>query len=1116
MGRVLLFGLGGVLVMTPGAVRGQAADRPAVARIAVVDTGNAGAFCDLLEAEFSQWPEVELLERRDLAAIGAEAKLGKLMSSSGIARIGGMLGADGMVLVSEDEDARMAHLVAVAPGARLASEFRRPKADDLGEDAGAVATALAPHVETLRAIVREEAVPVSLLGVSFSMGEVDVLPLERQLNTLLARRLARRPGVLVLERWDLARLRWDHSLDAEASPFWTGSRLLDAEVTRKDERWHARIRLREGPSSDGAILEVSAPAGEVAELGRRIAETTAEALRVDETPMAWDPLEEANQFARLGQWAYANATPTMSIAALETAFTLGYSELQGAKLLMDSYRLLLNQRNLSVRERLAFCIRGNQTYRDFLSEIYRYSRGSKKGKKDESGVLTAQNIANAYQFWPETIKVLKAAYETGLGTTQARDVALLRSLYRTNHRTYRYANYEVEPKNQTLGSINNIPFWTDTPEEALIEYRNSFSAPRSVGPGFSHNPPEWLISWDGRDDKDRLDELWHGFVDELLGSENLGLRANGLVLHFKRLSSDKRRAFLPEIARFLHKHREAIAEWDRKPYPNGFVNIMRYYAEQLDDRSHALFFEYAKYLVSYSPPLSERIALTKRLLSGITTGWTRSQAAELYAIAQKQYRRLEEKREAGLGYPDKWRANSRIAILNIFMRQLLQHFPDLEQAEDTGGEDTAENALPVELSYVIRQTDPKEDDSYHILKSVQIFDDTLWLNMGYLNKRQRIILLDPKTGHAAPLSLDGRTVFDDMRFTLGENTLWVITDGELWSRPRKGGNWSVIDLPNYKYGDMTEINGTVYAICREEGLGEGVLQIDPQTGTTDLILSSRRRQARNNLDGTRFGSPTALFPSGTNRLCMLTDHWLFERQDDGKTWQRQFAEQFYSSYYRLNTFRKIHLRYCIEDDRGIYLTRGGRGLQRILWYPPDTDSPEFLLKDPRHLENIADARWEINWWNPPFIIASTTTDGTNLWGIGHHGDGADRESGLIRFRKGKPDPEYIPIAPAVPAELEARVKLRLKHRLNSWNDSYKRQETRLKTEYKENSMQLNKALDRLEMNRARRLKKVRSSPIVRLKHIVVLDGRILLLDNYAWGLWTLPIEKIPDSTRKLP
>jgi hypothetical protein len=308
-------------------------------RLALIsETDPAGAAADILTAQFSSNPKIQLLERDQIAKVYREQGLSE--ANTDYLKLGQILGADGLLLLQTAMEGTNqflnARLIAVKPGVVLTAErFPWPVKDPTGWSA-----IFAGHLDVFLpklTVLVKDAIPISVVNLRSSGPSANV---EQDLKLLTIQRLSREPQLFVLERQKMQLLTEEKDLKLDDSAFWNGSYLLEGVV---DQNGYSKetitINARLTPPNDGAPLqfEVSGSRTNLAEVINQLAAKVDEALKVNSTVKEWNATDEAQQYFDEAKWATRWGVYPEAQAAADSAWALGKRDLECALMRVKSY-----------------------------------------------------------------------------------------------------------------------------------------------------------------------------------------------------------------------------------------------------------------------------------------------------------------------------------------------------------------------------------------------------------------------------------------------------------------------------------------------------------------------------------------------------------------------------------------------------------------------------------------------------------------------------------------------------------------------------------------------------------------------------------------------------------
>jgi hypothetical protein len=289
-----------------------------------------------------QKAKCEMVERDEIGKVLNEQALQAGLNRAESQRIGQILKADGLVLLSTvTNDVVSIRLVAVAPGVMVwFADFDTKKGTTVCSKM--LATTITSFLPKL-AVKKSDALPVSLLQIRPALETAHASILGRDLNRLLQLRLVREPSLFVLERENLLQMDEERRWAGQASEFWAGSYLLEGTVTHdvaQTNQVTLTLLIRPpGPGKEipGTTIEGKGRSDQLPELVDQIAIRTCAVFGAQRQAPAWDPLTEGRAFYESAM--QFTRRPVQRRIALESAMALGYRDIKVAA----AYRETLGQ-----------------------------------------------------------------------------------------------------------------------------------------------------------------------------------------------------------------------------------------------------------------------------------------------------------------------------------------------------------------------------------------------------------------------------------------------------------------------------------------------------------------------------------------------------------------------------------------------------------------------------------------------------------------------------------------------------------------------------------------------------------------------------------------------------
>lgn len=319
----------------------QAAEMPIKLAI-IAEAADFARVADLLTVELSAQPQVQVLERAQLERIYREQQLAA--ANRDYVKLGQLVGADGLLLLGKIGDGTNGfigvRLVAVKPGVVLwAERFGWPL-----QNSAAWASDFVPHLRAFWPKLRvlpQDAVPLSVVNLRATVQSAEARGLERQLTLLTLERLSREPQLFLTERHRM------HSLATEKewagwdeSAFWDGSFLLDGTLDKAGYSPDTiTISARLVPPKGGAPLQIEASGSrtDLSQVINQLAIQVLQHLKPGVTNVAWNAVDEAEQFYAEAQWALKWNLSPQAQAAAESAWALGKQTPESARLVIRAY-----------------------------------------------------------------------------------------------------------------------------------------------------------------------------------------------------------------------------------------------------------------------------------------------------------------------------------------------------------------------------------------------------------------------------------------------------------------------------------------------------------------------------------------------------------------------------------------------------------------------------------------------------------------------------------------------------------------------------------------------------------------------------------------------------------
>lgn len=317
-----------------------------VARLALVsNSDDAASAADVLTAQLSGNPQVQLLERDQIAKVYQEQGLSA--GNTDYLKLGQVLGADGLMLLDVTKEGTNqtlnVRLVAVKPGVVLLAERLEWPLKDAAGWAAALAGHLPEYLPKLT-VLTQDAIPLSVVNLRSAIASADGSETERELKLLTIQRLSQEPQLFVLERQKMALLGGEKDLKLDDSPFWNGAWLLDGVI---DQNGYSKdtvtVNARLTPKSGAPLLlEASGSRTNLAEVINQLTAKVTAALKISPTAREWNAADEAAKYYDEAQWALRWGVYAEAESAADSAWALGMKQADCAALRINSCLAGLN------------------------------------------------------------------------------------------------------------------------------------------------------------------------------------------------------------------------------------------------------------------------------------------------------------------------------------------------------------------------------------------------------------------------------------------------------------------------------------------------------------------------------------------------------------------------------------------------------------------------------------------------------------------------------------------------------------------------------------------------------------------------------------------------------
>ncbi len=300
--------------------RSLAAD-PALVRIAVISDADCRDLATLITAELSAHPQIQMVERDDLAKVGDEIQVQHLAGTDAAA-FGKLVHAEGILFLAKQNQSIQARLTAVGLG-YSAFDLQLDAGLAVGEMAKAIDHRVLQLVPKLQ-LPPGRAIPISLLNLRSQIVTPNATEVDRNLTLLLESRLASIPEYVVLERrhaWDVG---FERQLMTTAKPdLLQGIYVLDGTLKLSGAEIQTELRLRLPKSHLETTFQAAGRLDDLPGLVETLVTQITKAIGAPTTSTVWQPEAEAREYLLEGIWAWQHGEPKASVEALDSAELLG-------------------------------------------------------------------------------------------------------------------------------------------------------------------------------------------------------------------------------------------------------------------------------------------------------------------------------------------------------------------------------------------------------------------------------------------------------------------------------------------------------------------------------------------------------------------------------------------------------------------------------------------------------------------------------------------------------------------------------------------------------------------------------------------------------------------------
>ena len=265
------------------------------------------------------------------------------------------------------------------------------------------------------------------------------------------------------------------------------------------------------------------------------------------------------------------------------------------------------------------------------------------------------------------------------------------------------------------------------------------------------------------------------------------------------------------------------------------------------------------------------------------------------------------------------------------------------------------------------------------LQEVIVRDGKLWSRVHYYWKPpywreagRAFVQTDPLTGASVRIPFPPQLETSEPAFEVIADSLFACSTERLLRCRLREKRWEEIPIPMEGRARITALNGRLYLAT-----GAGLLELEPESGAVQVLASSRRRPAVNELDSL-WDSEARVFSRADDRLGVQAADRLFSFDPDGRAW---------SSVVAFGGDRPFE-RYVFCGSEGAeWLLCGFSSRRYLVAFWNDRAGPELLLEqhNPREPKDggavipaLKNPRWD---WPEPFRLDFPfyILDGQSLW-----------------------------------------------------------------------------------------------------------------------------------------
>lgn len=891
----------------------------------IAETDEARPAVDVLTAALSNNGNVQLLERDEIEKVYQEQGMSAM--NSDYLKLGRILGADGvltMEIVRKGADQYLdVRLIAVKPGVMLSEERYSWPVKDLAEWVSSFTRRLQPQFPKLT-VLAKDAIPISVVNLRSAIQSGQEQDTEQQLKLLVIERLSRERSFFILDREKMQLLGKEKELNSDESAFWDGSYLLEGTIDRDGySKAVVTVNVRLTPSKGGVSLlfQVSGSRTNLTDVANSLAGKIAELLKVHSSVMEWNAADEAEQYFDEAKWAARWGLNHAAQEASEAAWGLGKRTQEVATLRLKSY---LNDAPVFTRfgpprfstmpppnpADLGLAQRVLELFNDgtslftaesqsnsvqsftFLSSSSYQIRGPGPGIQTVETVFTATNtvspaFSNNVEWFDLGLKALNmsdAVLQNFNESAEARaehalQLADLRFLAR---QTEAVLESNV-PAGRGMGGVNGAysltqlkwedgGLWYDTPEEGLAMDAKMLES------GFRTCDTPKVIAWSWEDRK-RIPSLLKQFAEDLSASTNQDLQLEGLLYQLSFTpydSSGRLEAAQNKLYDQIWEQRQTLFDGRPEASIMGCIEgtLRGKYGSQFEHER--MFHDFRQHL--RKDYLENAPEYNKDGFDALfSSSYTQSEIAELAPLVDDFKKRLRLSSKDSLRLDRRWEMYANSDNYWAGTRRDIV----IPMKSPPGGE-----VKPVVANFDNWKLNlPRmNDDLRPVVLYCILRKDKLWAEIEYSNPevgpdefRAFFFSYDLRTGTERTIAFPSQNGLPSDSFEVTDDSLYVMKGNHLERFQFQINRWEAIPVPIEGRAKIIESGGRIYLANPD-----AILELNPDTQAVQILASSRRRPAVNELD--KIGGIGGLSRQSDGKLVLFAGQHFFTFSPANDTW----------------------------------------------------------------------------------------------------------------------------------------------------------------------------------------------------------------------------------------